>query len=484
MSSDTARVPPHFIVVVPGYLGSKLRDRTTGKTVWVDFGSMPKNPLHWGDWVKELADSIAYPNDNLEPAGILDDVLFVLPWAKLEEYGRLLRSLEGMGYRVDPNRYAENELNVYSFTYDWRQDNRISGKQLAQAVERWSAYHPDAKVWIIAHSNGGLVSRWYIEKEGGKDYVSRLFLMATPWDGTPKAQYLLFNGLDVLFRRRLGMFDVAGTTRRVLRTFPSIYQLLPHKDSFLRDSNDAAIDPFSGNDWLDDAAQLALLEDARRFNDELGTNLSVETLCFFGRSKRTTTNGIVSKDAAGHWQTILWSDAELGDGTLPEKSAYFPNASERLPFDAGHGDIYAAPAVLTFLKWELVDKYTSGTLGTVETAHLTVTFDPDKDIYSPSENINLLATVRTAGANSVSLSGAAIHAELIWQSPLPGSDVAEPPTALPSINLSQAISQPGIYTATLPAPSVEGYYQVRATINVQGEPTLTIDELIAIEASD
>ena len=38
---------------------------------------------------------------------------------------------------------------------------------------------------IIAHSMGGLVSRWFIEKEGGNAVVSRLFQLGTPNQGSP-----------------------------------------------------------------------------------------------------------------------------------------------------------------------------------------------------------------------------------------------------------------------------------------------------------
>jgi hypothetical protein len=73
--------PPHFIVIVPGYMGSKLRNKTTGKIVWVDFQSIPLSPLGWDDWLDDLFEQMVYPNDNLEPAGIMDEVLFVPPWA-------------------------------------------------------------------------------------------------------------------------------------------------------------------------------------------------------------------------------------------------------------------------------------------------------------------------------------------------------------------------------------------------------------------
>jgi pimeloyl-ACP methyl ester carboxylesterase len=40
------------------------------------------------------------------------------------------------------------------------------------------------KITIIAHSLGGLVARWLIEKEGGKAYVSHCILVGTPNNGS------------------------------------------------------------------------------------------------------------------------------------------------------------------------------------------------------------------------------------------------------------------------------------------------------------
>src|SRR5262249_50759789 len=38
---------------------------------------------------------------------------------------------------------------------------------------------------LIAHSMGGLVSRWFVEREGGNKQVSRLVLLGTPSGGSP-----------------------------------------------------------------------------------------------------------------------------------------------------------------------------------------------------------------------------------------------------------------------------------------------------------
>jgi pimeloyl-ACP methyl ester carboxylesterase len=38
---------------------------------------------------------------------------------------------------------------------------------------------------IVAHSMGGLVSRWFIEREGGKEIVNHLIMLGTPNNGSP-----------------------------------------------------------------------------------------------------------------------------------------------------------------------------------------------------------------------------------------------------------------------------------------------------------
>ncbi len=42
---------------------------------------------------------MAYPNDDLEPAGVMNEVLLIPPWAKQEHYGRLIAQLKRWGLR-------------------------------------------------------------------------------------------------------------------------------------------------------------------------------------------------------------------------------------------------------------------------------------------------------------------------------------------------------------------------------------------------
>jgi pimeloyl-ACP methyl ester carboxylesterase len=251
-------------------MGSQLRDRESGEIVWLDFAKIPWNPLEWGAWLDGLFEKMQFGSDRLAPDGIVQDVLFLPPLVKQEQYSRLLNTLASWGYVVNPTEDVPEQLVVHTFAYDWRQNNRISGKQLGEQVERWRALHPGRQVWLMGHSNGGIISRWYIEKEGGKEHVGRLILLASPWDGAVKGLYALLNGFDMFLRWGFDPAHIGARTREVLRKFPGIYQLLPQARSFVRGPHDEILDHFQGQAWLDDPQVYPLLADGKQFNQELG----------------------------------------------------------------------------------------------------------------------------------------------------------------------------------------------------------------------
>lgn len=63
-----------------------------------------------------------------------------------------------------------------------------NGRLLRQKLEEAGFGPDDGKtLHILAHSMGGLVSRWMIEQEGGKAFVDHLIVMGTPSGGSPWA---------------------------------------------------------------------------------------------------------------------------------------------------------------------------------------------------------------------------------------------------------------------------------------------------------
>jgi len=477
-------IPPHFVVVVPGYMGSQLRDSQDGRILWVDIPGLLRDPLNIPATVDHMLERLKYPNPDIVPAGLMDQVLFVPPFLKAEHYGRLLQALRRMGYQLGDSPGNTNRAPVYTFAYDWRQDNRISARQLGQAIALWSDLHKPAKAWIIAHSNGGIVSRWYIEKEGGKDFVERLFLMGSPWDGAPKSLNVLFSGMDVFFVKLLNRYGIQERIKELIRTFPSYYQLIPYSKPFVFDDHNNPIDLFGDTRWLGGEEDSRRLQEGLQFNQELGTTLSVDTVCFFGRRKPTLTTAVVSPGAGGQWQDVEWIYTEAGDGTVPERSAVHPSVREAgraFAFAVDHGNIYVDPQVLVQLEFELVGRYQEASRATLLTDEFTIFFAPTKDTYLPEQTIELQATVHRNEPDNPAQSNAVIKVQMIWNQALPNQPDAKTPTALPVVALTETPPESGEYSGQMVAPVQEGYYRLVATVEIMGKPTLSLEEMISVE---
>ncbi len=74
---------------------------------------------------------------------------------------------------------------LYKFGYNSTGDsNKTSATKLKSFIEGALGTTGQAKARLIAHSNGGLVSRWYRVFEGGTNQTSKLITLGTPHAGT------------------------------------------------------------------------------------------------------------------------------------------------------------------------------------------------------------------------------------------------------------------------------------------------------------
>ena len=224
--------PP--VIFVHGVLGSKLKDSDTQEDLWP--GAVSRLLLH------NYAD-IAYDinPENLEPFPSKAVAYEISDGAAGKDfYGKIVRTLSEtggyklckIGEKVNPKR-----KNYYVFHYDWRQDNVISAGQLADFIEqiRLDYNDPQLKVDIVAHSMGGLITRYYMrygkqDVIGDNDFdqklngygaerVRRVILLGTPNLGSVKTLNLFIQGVDI------GINQIGTET---LASMPSLYQLFPH----------------------------------------------------------------------------------------------------------------------------------------------------------------------------------------------------------------------------------------------------------------
>ncbi len=318
-----AKGPLRKVIVIPGFMGSELF--LGSQKVWPDVRQILKNP----DLMKFTEDTPLVPN------GLVDEVVIVPNLIKQEQYGRLINYLcESLGYEVGKD--------LLEFAYDFRQDVRISARQLAQVVEEWSDSRP---VTLIAHSMGSLVSRYYVDQLGGEKHVERLILLGGPHFGAPKTIINLAIEPSVLPFGLLG-----ARIREVLLTFPSVYQLLPEYPC-AKDQNGDVVDFLRDPSWLPEK-YAPYLKNAAQFRAELKHRVSVPTVCVFGYGLKTLMGVRVERNSAGVCTKVEMTNDDGGDSTVPESSATL-EGTEIHPIRQYHGTLHVDNDVRKRLKIEL-----------------------------------------------------------------------------------------------------------------------------------
>lgn len=314
---------PRPVVFVPGTMGSQLW--LGSQRVWPNVNLLFKEPelLRYSE------------SSRLVPKGILNEMVIVPNLISFDQYNLLGDYLvEELGY--------ERGKNFLEFAYDWRQDVRRSARELAQVIEGWAVRGP---ITLIAHSLGTLVSRYYVEKLGGKSRVERLILIGGPHKGVPKIAANLLTGVDLL------PFGLMGKKlTEVIETFPSCYQILPLYPC-ASDQNGNPIHFMEDESWVKPAYR-PLLGLAREFRRELGNASSVPTLSIFGYGLKTAMQLRIQRDREGIFHKASINVEPGGDSSVPESSAVLPR-TEIHPVRQYHGTLFNDNDVKMRLKLEL-----------------------------------------------------------------------------------------------------------------------------------
>jgi len=311
------------VVFVPGFGGSELW--LGSERLWPTPRYLISNP-----------EIYSLPGDpRIEARKIVSDVIIVPNIIKQEQYSRLGDYLEtGLGY--------SRGKDLFEFAYDWRQDIRMASQRLAEAIERWQIKQP---ITIIAHSLGTLVTRYYVERLGGKGFVERIILMGGPHYGTPKGLAIILVGPDIL---PFGMG--AERMRNVVATLPSSFQILPIYPC-ITDQNGNQVDVLKDESWLPER-QRPFLRAARSFRRELGFRSSVPSVSIFGYGLKTILRIKVHRGSDGRWDKVDFVEDTAGDLSVPSGSAVLKN-SEIHPVFQEHGSLYVDDDVRMRLKVEL-----------------------------------------------------------------------------------------------------------------------------------
>jgi pimeloyl-ACP methyl ester carboxylesterase len=212
------------VVLLPGILGSVLQK--DGEDVWAPSAdAVLGGLLSLGDSLKDLALKGDSPTeeslgDGVTAPRLVPDVHLIPGLWKIDGYSKTVDSM--LAY-FDLTRGK----NFFEFPYDWRRDNRAHAHRLQRQSSDWlkawraSSGNKDAKLILVGHSMGGLISRYFLECLAGWKDTRVLLTFGTPYRGSLNAIDALANGVHK------GIGPLSIDLSSFVRSLTAAYQLLP-----------------------------------------------------------------------------------------------------------------------------------------------------------------------------------------------------------------------------------------------------------------
>jgi hypothetical protein len=339
------------LIIIPGLGGSVLTNKRTNETVWVtlSFGKADQLML-------PISPNLATNRDDIVATDILSQVKIVGFLPGFSIYDGLLKFLnKKVGYREldwDGPTPKDFQNTYYVFPYDWRLDVVENSRLLIQKIEKLKAKskNPDLKFDVVAHSLGGLLIRYaamYGDEDlpahplpnwSGTKHFERIFLLATPNEGSMSALSVLKDGVVIGAPGIKISPEFLG--REIAFSMPSMFELLPHgKAARFFDENlkPLSLDIYSAEVWKKYGWSLtsdkrftlkngkysiadwetyldAVLARTKKFHEALDVKTAVpSSITFFAYGadcKKTLETAIVYFDTNDKiWKTIMDGDS-------------------------------------------------------------------------------------------------------------------------------------------------------------------------------
>lgn len=300
--------PPEAVILLPGLMGSLLTSiRGVTSLLWL-------NP------VLIMEGNSRYLDLNHDGTSDGSPLVHAVPL-----------SLEKLTYLKLAVRLRRESL-LFEFPYDWRLRIEKNADYLAAAIETWADGDDAMQFTLVGHSMGGLVARALVngDRDRARKRIKRVITLGTPHFGAAGAVS------DIMLGNRLMAIASAlndnNDMRRMLSTFPSVFQLLPAPpDLFPHDRHyPVNFDVYNAPAWRMASIRQDYLDGGKRLHELLaGADHPVPTVQIAGCHLDTIID-IERQFESGDKPKLNIirekTGSDSGDSTVPLWSARLPGA--------------------------------------------------------------------------------------------------------------------------------------------------------------
>jgi len=330
------------IVLIPGFMGSKLARLRDNQQIWID-------PLwaltNLAGFARDLA--LRAPDDpKLYPSGVLHDV-DIGDIVRIGVYRKLWQfALSAAGLGLSPSDYHE-------FAYDWRKSVLTAATELDAVLLGFS--DPTRKITLIAHSQGGHVVAMLFHLGGpGSRRVGKVVAVGCPFAGLLKTLRMINEGSGVLSH-----LLPTDPIRELLGAMPGSYELMPSRQNpaLFTDASGIPSTPFACAASLPgDRFDTSLLQAAASIVTPWSLSFPVPVRLIEGYGNTTA----ISATLQGGFAV---KDGQEGDGTCPAVSLLAAQGTsingvpDRTVFSVPFGEhvgLVSSDEVLAFLREDLL----------------------------------------------------------------------------------------------------------------------------------
>ncbi|MBI0295353.1 hypothetical protein JBE04_13000 [Streptomyces sp. PRKS01-29] len=352
------------MVIVPGIMGSELRDAESGRPLWGVKRLVQYTARAHMRALRDLAVTEAEREGRtgrVEVTGLLESAEWMPGLGSAHPYTSLVSEMRSSVVHKDA---------LLAFPYDWRLSVEYNGALLAKAVRRrleaWRAHpahrqylhdNPEAgpaRLVVVAHSMGGLLIREVLHRDPTiRDDIRAVMTVGTPFHGSVKAVLMLNSG------KGLPLPVPPAVLREVAPTMPGLYDLLPAYRACEEDGDMRVPD-------IEDIVSLGGRRELAKTTLDWRTSRSGTTLpehiTVVGLGQRTWTSYRLDGGTAVFARYLFkrYNDGRLllgregraqqdprtGDGTVYEHAAQLPGTVRPVHFYHEHGHLIRSRSVL------------------------------------------------------------------------------------------------------------------------------------------